>query len=135
MYNSFNRRQGDVKSDDELRARPMHAESQHGSRPSKEMLLKFSYKSPTLTNGNESCYLPDITSQNTTGSRMKVVKSAVDMANLFNAFQEKHGIEPDDLPLEIIKLLIERFDFYQTKIHRQLNVFKDKLLRVRLKEI
>lgn len=69
------------------------------------------------------------------GSRLKVVKSAMNMANLLNTFQERHGIEPDRLPREILKLLIARFEIYMTLAHRELNEFKDKLLEVRLKEI
>lgn len=67
--------------------------------------------------------------------RLQVVKSTMSTADLLNTFQEKHGIEPDSLPREILKLLIARFEIYMTWAHRELNEFKDKLLEVRLKEI
>lgn len=69
------------------------------------------------------------------GSRLKVVKPAVTMAGLLTTFQERHGIEPDKLPLVIIKHLIARFEVYMTLAHRELNDFKGKLRDVRLKEI
>ena len=53
-----------------------------------------------------------IPSNNALGSQFKAAKQAIDMVDVYGAFQEEFGIEPDDLPLEIIKLLIARIDFY-----------------------
>ena len=49
-------------------------------------------------------------------------------------FYKKYGFKEENLPTEIISLIVERCEVYQAIVHYQLNQFKEKLLDLRMNQ-